>query len=126
MPPRRRDTQRSGRARRPAASPPAQAGSTPPWLQVRGADLLLRIRVQPRATPEGVAGLHGDRLRLRVSSPPVEGAANARVVQVLAGLMGIPAGLLTVSRGAKSRDKDLLILGAATRAQELAALLLPC
>jgi len=82
---------------------------------VRGADLLLRVRVQPRAAHEGVAGVHGERLRVRVSAPPVEGAANARLVQVLAALLGIPPGTVTVTRGAKSRDKDLVLHGAASR-----------
>jgi uncharacterized protein (TIGR00251 family) len=116
---RRPDNQRP--ARRPAPSQGETAPQDLPWLQVRGADLLLRVRVQPRASHEGVEGVQGDRLRMRVSAPPVEGAANTRVVLVLAELLGIPRTQLTVTRGAKSREKDLLIHGAATRAAELAA-----
>jgi uncharacterized protein (TIGR00251 family) len=117
MPPRRRGNQRSPQR---AAAAPAPQGALP-WLEVRGADLVLRVRVQPRASHEGVDGVREDRLRVRVSAPPVEGAANERVVLVLANLMGIPARSLTVTRGAKSREKDLLIHGAAGRLAALAA-----
>jgi uncharacterized protein (TIGR00251 family) len=111
-------------SRRPDNQPIREDATPPtgtPWLQVRGADLVLRVHVQPRASQEGIEGVHGDRLRLRVSAPPVEGAANARVIAVLAELLGIPRGALTVMRGAKSRDKDLVIHGAAARARQLAA-----
>jgi uncharacterized protein len=120
MPPRRRDNQRPPADANPArAAAPGQGAI--PWLVLHGADLVLRVRVQPRASHEGVEGVHGGRLRVRVSAPPVEGAANARVLLVLAELMGIPRSQLTVTRGAKSRDKDLLIQGAHRRAAELAA-----
>jgi uncharacterized protein (TIGR00251 family) len=116
---RRPDNQRPPRG--PASSEGDAVPPELPWLQVRGADLLLRVRVQPRASHEGVEGVQGDRLRMRVSAPPVEGAANTRVVLVLAELLGIPRAQLRVTRGAKSREKDLLIQGAAARAAELAA-----
>jgi len=93
------------------------------WHSVQGDDLLLHLRIQPRATPEGVAGLHGGRLKLRVSSPPVDGAANARVIAVLAEVLGCPKGKLGITRGERGRDKDVRIAGgAAQRAQIVARL----
>lgn len=85
------------------------------WCVARGADLLLRLRVQPRASPEGVAGVHAGRLRLRVNTPPVDGRANARVVQLLAELLGVPPGSVELLRGHAGRDKDVLVRGAAAR-----------
>jgi uncharacterized protein len=85
------------------------------WCVARGADLLLKVRVQPRASPEGVAGLHAGRLRLRVSTPPVDGRANARVVQLLAELLGVPVGNVELLRGHAGRDKDVLVRGAGAR-----------
>jgi uncharacterized protein YggU (UPF0235/DUF167 family) len=60
-----------------------------------------------------------------VSAPPVEGAANSAVVLLLAQLLDLPRTSITVTRGAKSRDKDLVLQGAAARAAQLAARLAP-
>jgi len=95
------------------------------WCVARGADLLLRLRVQPRAAHEGVAGLHAGRLRLRVNTPPVDGRANARVVQLLAELLGVPAGSIELVRGHAGRDKDVLVRGAAARAGAVCSALNP-
>lgn len=95
------------------------------WCVARGADLLLRLRVQPRAGPEGVGGLHAGRLRLRVNTPPVDGRANARVVQLLAELLHVPPGSVELLRGHTGRDKDVLVRGAAARIQAVQSMLDP-
>jgi uncharacterized protein YggU (UPF0235/DUF167 family) len=86
---------------------------------VRGADLLLRLRVQPRAAHEGFDGEFGDRLRLRVRSPPVDDAANLRVVELLGSLLSLPRGNCRIVRGGHAREKDVLLLGAGSRAHEI-------
>lgn len=93
----------------------------PGWYEVRGADLLLRLRIQPRASHEGIDGLHDGRLRVRVSSPPVEGAANDRLMRVLAEALGLPRSAIRLARGEKSREKDIVAQGVAARADELIA-----
>jgi uncharacterized protein len=93
------------------------------WCAVRGADLLLRLRVQPRAQPEGPAGLHAGRLRLRIAAPPLDGRANARVAGLLAELLGVPAGAVELLRGHSGRDKDVLVHGAAARIEAVRRLL---
>ncbi len=96
--------------------------SNPPvWYAVRGADLLLRLRIQPRATREGIEGVREGRLRVKVSSPPVEGAANERLIRILADALDLPRRSLALTRGAKSRDKDVTVHGVASRASELIA-----
>jgi uncharacterized protein (TIGR00251 family) len=95
--------------------------SAPIWHDVRGADLLLRLRIQPRASREGIDGVREGRLRVRVSSPPVDGAANDRVIRVLAQVLDVPRSSITLTRGEKSRDKDLTVHGVAARASELVA-----
>jgi uncharacterized protein (TIGR00251 family) len=99
-------------------------GRQQPWHEILGSDLLIRVRVQPRASREGIDGAHDGRLKVRVSAPPVEGAANARVVLLLAEQLGVPRSTLTLTRGAKSRDKDILVQGVAARAPELIARLI--
>ena len=95
--------------------------SAPSWYELRGSDLLLRLRIQPRASREGIDGLHGGRLRIRISSPPVDGAANDRLVRVLAEALGVPRAAIKLARGAKSREKDIVVQGVAARAAELVA-----
>lgn len=77
--------------------------------QWRGADLLLRCRVQPNARRDAFAGIHGDRLKLCLAAPPVEGKANARAIAFLAEAFGVPKSRVQLVKGASSSDKVFLI-----------------
>jgi len=72
-----------------------------------GADLILDVRVQPRAARSEVAGLHGERLRIRLQAPPVDGRANAALVEFVAGAFGITRARVTIEHGLTGRDKRL-------------------
>ena len=91
------------------------------WHARRGDDVLLRLRIQPRSTPEGPHGIHGDRLRVRVGAAPVADAANVRLRQLLAALLELPRDRVRIERGAHARDKDVLVLGAAARHADIVA-----
>lgn len=71
----------------------------------RGAGVRFAIHVQPRSKHPGIDGVHGDALRVRVHAPPVEGAANDAVVQVLAAALGVPARAVRIAAGASGRQK---------------------
>ena len=101
----------------------AGSASREPWFAVRGGDLLLRLRIQARAAREGFAGVHAGRLRVRVGAPAVEGAANVRLVEMLAGCLSLPRGAFRIERGAHARLKDVLVLGAAARCTDIVAAL---
>ena len=90
-----------------------------PWCAVRGADLLLRLRVRPRGAPEGISGVRDGRLLVKVSAAPVDGAANERLMRVLARELATPLATLVLTRGVTSRDKDVLVRAAAARHAEL-------
>ena len=81
-----------------------------PCLQ-RTADgsLLLRLHVQPRAAHNQVAGLQGEALKLRLTSPPVDGKANKAVIAFLARLLDLPKSSLTLRSGLQSRTKTVRI-----------------
>lgn len=83
-----------------------------PAARREGADLVLELRVQPRAARTGFAGLHGDRLRLRLNAPPVDGRANAALVEFLARAFGAPRASVTIEQGLTGRDKRVRIHGA--------------
>lgn len=92
----------------------------PAWLSWRGDELTLALRVQPRASRDEIAGLHGDRLKLRITAPPVDGAANDHLRRYLGELFGVPASRVSVVRGATGRDKLVAIAGV-TRLPEVIA-----
>ena len=79
----------------------------------------LRVRVSPRASRDEVVGERDGALVVRLTAPPVEGQANAALVRFLARQLGIPASTMSITRGAKGRDKVLLVAGA--RADDLRA-----
>ncbi len=72
---------------------------------------LIRVRAVPRARKEGVAGLYGGSIRVQVSAPPVEGKANARLLEVLARTLGVRPRQLELVRGTRGRDKVVLVRG---------------
>jgi uncharacterized protein (TIGR00251 family) len=67
--------------------------------------LLLRVRVQPRASRNELVGWQGDALRVRVTAPPADGLANRAVTDLLARALRLPASQIALVRGAASRDK---------------------
>lgn len=78
-------------------------------LQQSGADVLLPVIVQPRASRNAVAGLQGNVLKLMLTAPPVEGAANAACLRFLADILGVSRARLSVIRGTKARHKLICI-----------------
>ena len=88
-----------------------------------GADLLLEVRVQPRASRSEIAGLHGGRLRIRLQAPPVDGRANAALIEFLAAAFGVPRARVIIEHGLASRDKRVRIRDAPVATPGIAALL---
>ena len=78
-------------------------------LQAVEGGVLLRVRVQPRARAERFEGVQGDQLRLRLTAPPVDGAANAACMAFLAKTLGVSRSRVQLRAGAKGRDKVLYI-----------------
>jgi uncharacterized protein len=67
--------------------------------------------VQPRASADEIAGVHGDALRIRLTAPPVEGAANDALVDFLASVLGIARRDVTIVAGSTSRSKIVELAG---------------
>lgn len=70
---------------------------------------LLHVHVQPGASTTQAAGLHGDRLKVRLAAPPVDGKANKALVAWAADHFGIPKAAVELVRGQTSRQKTLRI-----------------
>ncbi len=76
------------------------------------------VLVTPRASRAKVGPLVGDRLKIAVTAPPVEGEANAAVVACLAKALGVPRARVAIVRGEGSRRKTVRIAGATRAALE--------
>jgi uncharacterized protein len=79
--------------------------------QADGDSVSLSIHVQPKASRTRLAGLHGEAVKLCITSPPVDGKANAAVIQFFAKLFKIPKAAVTLASGDASRDKRLILAG---------------
>jgi uncharacterized protein (TIGR00251 family) len=83
-----------------------------PFWHWQGQDLILAIHVQPGASREGMAGLHGERLKIRIAAPASDGQANRRLLGWLAAQMDLPISRLELLQGAGSRAKRIRIRAA--------------
>ena len=71
----------------------------------------LAIRVQPRATRSEVVGAYGDGLKVRLMAPPVDGAANEALIELLARTFAVARRSITILAGEHSRSKIVQIEG---------------
>jgi len=80
-----------------------------PCLQPSAEGVVLRVLVQPRSSRNQLVGLQGDSLKVKLCSPPVEGAANKSCCEYLAKLFGISKSRVTLIAGDKARQKRILL-----------------
>ena len=80
-------------------------------IQSTPSGVVLSIRVIPRAGRAGLAGTRDNALLVRLNAPPVEGAANAELLDLLSDILDVPKRALTIVSGERSRSKRVLIAG---------------
>ena len=71
--------------------------------------LVLRVRVQPKASRNAIKGVHGEALKIALTAPPVDGAANKACIAFLAKKLGLAKSAIEILSGHASRNKRLLI-----------------
>jgi uncharacterized protein (TIGR00251 family) len=81
----------------------------------------IAVRVIPRSKRDEISGERDGRLLIRLTAPPVEGAANAALYRLVARRAGVPARRVSIVRGQTSRDKVVRVEGIA--ADDLSAVL---
>jgi uncharacterized protein len=85
--------------------------------------LTFAVRVVPRASRSAVGGEYNGALRVRISAPPVDGAANRELTRVLARSFRVPQNAGEIISGSNSKNKIVRLQGAnATRLEQLMAL----
>jgi len=78
------------------------------WYRWDGADLVITLRVQPRASRDEFLPESG-RLRVRITAPPVDGAANAHLLRFIAARFGVAPSRTELVRGTSGREKTVRI-----------------
>lgn len=73
--------------------------------------IIIRIHLQPRASKTEICGIQGDELKVRVTSPPVDDAANRLCIEFFAKMFRLPRSSVSIISGHKSRHKKVLLSG---------------
>jgi hypothetical protein len=81
------------------------------WLREVPGGVCLEVLVQPRASRTRVAGVHDGRLKIQLAAPPVDGEANAALVEFLAGALGVRRSDVAIERGETGRRKTVRVAG---------------
>jgi uncharacterized protein (TIGR00251 family) len=78
-----------------------------PWYRSHddGQRLTLTLHIHPGAKRTEASGVHGDALKAKLAAPPIEGRANATLLQFIAGIFDVPLRQVTLKKGIKSRRK---------------------
>jgi uncharacterized protein (TIGR00251 family) len=79
------------------------------WYRWDGEDLVLTIKVQPRASRDELAEPLGDALKVRITAPPVDGKANAHLIAFLAKTFGVAKSAVLLESGDCGRNKRLRV-----------------
>lgn len=73
--------------------------------------ILLKIKVEPRSSRAGIQGVSGNTLKVKLTSAPVDGAANRQLIEILAKNTGVRKSSIEIVRGDTSKNKVVLIRG---------------
>ncbi len=85
--------------------------SLPTFFKSVSGGVCLSLKVQPRASKNEIGETVGDELKIKVTAPPVDSAANEAVVRLLAKILDCPRSSVQLLRGQTSRHKQVMIEG---------------
>lgn len=84
--------------------------------------LILQVYIQPRASRDEISGWHARGLKIRLTAPPVDGAANKQLQKFLARLFQVPQSNVKLLKGETSRQKTLAIRQPASLPEALSSM----
>ena len=79
------------------------------WLGETKQGVTIDLHVIPNARKSEIVGIHNDKLKIKISSPPVDGSANKEIIKFFSKKLKISKSKIDIISGEKSRDKRLLI-----------------
>ncbi|MGF1754000.1 DUF167 family protein YggU [Vibrio makurazakiensis] len=91
------------------------------WLD--SDDLILKLYIQPKASRDKIVGLHGEELKIAITTPPVDGKANAHLAKYLAKQFKVAKGLVVIEKGELGRHKQIRICSPSQVPTEIKAIL---
>lgn len=74
--------------------------------------IIFKVSVQPKSARNMVVGLHGDAVKIKLTAPPVDNAANTQCIKFLAKVLGVSKSSLDIIVGHTSRNKQVLLRAA--------------
>jgi uncharacterized protein (TIGR00251 family) len=80
-------------------------------IEEKDGSVWIRVRVQPKASREGVTGEAQGRIRIALTAPPVDGEANAALVAFIAKTLGLPKRGVEITAGTRGREKTIRVEG---------------
>jgi uncharacterized protein (TIGR00251 family) len=85
--------------------------------------LTIKIKVEPRSSKSGITGPYRDALKVKLTSPPIEGRANKELIEVLAEELGIAKKDIEIISGQSSKNKIVRIHGMTAMPEKLKCLI---
>lgn len=73
--------------------------------------IAFKVRVQPRSSKNAIAGIMGDSLKINITSPPVDGEANAACIAFFANIFSVGKSTVLITGGHRSRLKIIKVAG---------------
>ncbi len=73
--------------------------------------VLISVKVQPRSSKKGISGVTGETLKVRLTAPPVGGAANEQLIEVLSEALSVRKSGIKILKGLSSKNKIVKIEG---------------
>lgn len=70
---------------------------------------MLRLTVQPKSSRDQIVGIHANRLKVRITAPPVDGKANSHLIKYLAKLFRVSKSQVSIERGETSKHKQVRV-----------------
>ncbi len=89
-------------------------------LREQDGAVCFEVRVAPRASRDGLGGVHDGALKLSLTAAPVDGAANAALIALLAKALGVPKRAVRIVRGEHARNKSVRVEGVSLAAVRVA------
>jgi hypothetical protein len=80
--------------------------------------VVFKVLIQPRSSQNIIVGLHDDALKVKLTAPPVNNAANRMIIQFLAKALEVPKSSLEIVSGHNSRNKQVLLHSGRTNISE--------
>lgn len=93
----------------------------PKWYRRQDDMITVTLHVQPGAKRSALVAPQGEALRVKLAAPPIEGRANAALVEFLADLFEVPRRSVRIRHGAKARYKVLEVTGSKICPEDLLA-----